>query len=94
PWGRHEGPFSLCPTDPGSVMLIESLYDELLPHFSSRLFNVGCDETFDLGQGRSKGECEKRGKERVYLDFLLKIHKLVKERGRRMQFWAPPPACA
>ncbi|HEX2972112.1 MAG TPA: family 20 glycosylhydrolase, partial [Tepidisphaeraceae bacterium] len=87
PWGRHEGPFSLCPTDPGSVMLIESLYDELLPHFSSRLFNVGCDETFELGQGRSKGECEKRGKERVYLDFLLKIHKLVKERGRRMQFW-------
>ncbi|MGE5608380.1 MAG: beta-N-acetylhexosaminidase, partial [Bacillota bacterium] len=87
PWGRHEGPFSLCPTDPGSVALIESLYDELLPHFGSRMFNVGCDETFDLGQGRSKAECEKRGKERVYLDFLLKIHKRVKDRGRRMQFW-------
>jgi hexosaminidase len=88
PWGgRMEEPFSLCPGDPGSIQLVESLYDELLPHFSSPLFNVGCDETFDLGQGKSKAECEKRGTERVYLDFLLKVYGLVKERGRTMQFW-------
>jgi len=87
PWGHFDGPFSLCPTDPRSLSLIESLYDELLPHFSSRLFNVGCDETFDVGQGRSKEECVRRGKERVYLDFLLKIYRLVKDRGRTMQFW-------
>ena len=41
------------------------------------MFNVGCDETFDLGLGKSKAECERRGKERVYLDFLLKIHDAV-----------------
>jgi len=87
PWGHFDGPFSLCPTDPRSLSLIESLYDELLPHFSSPLFNVGCDETFDVGQGRSKEECVRRGKERVYLDFLLKIYRLVRDRGRTMQFW-------
>jgi len=87
PWGRHEGPFSLCPLDPGSLELVRSLYDELLPHFSSRMFNVGCDETFDLGQGRSKDECEKRGTGRVYLDFLLKIYREVKARDHTMQFW-------
>jgi hypothetical protein len=84
-WGR--GSFSLCPTDPRSLELIKSLYEELLPHFSSPLFNVGCDETFDLGLGRSKEECEKRGKGRVYLDFLLKIYSLVKAHNRTMQFW-------
>lgn len=63
------------------------MYDELLPHFTSRLFNVGCDETFDLGIGRSKAEVEARGKERVYLDFLLKIYHAVKERGHQMMFW-------
>ena len=31
--------------------------------------------------------CEKLGTGRVYLEFLLKIHGLVTERGRRMQFW-------
>ena len=64
-----------------------SLYDELLPHFSSRMINVGCDETFDLGVGRSRVECERRGKGRVYLDFLLKIYEATQSRGHQMQFW-------
>ncbi len=85
--GHFEGPFSLCPLDPGSLELVCSLFDELLPHFSSRLFNVGCDETVDLGQGRSKKAVEEYGKGRVYLDFLLKIAREVKARGRVMQFW-------
>ena len=87
PWGTMQGPFSLCPGDPGSLDLVRSLYDELLPHFSSKHFNVGCDETFDLGQGRSNEECERRGVERVYLDYLLKVHREVEERGYTMQFW-------
>lgn len=88
PWGtKHEGGFSLNPLDPRSLELIESLYDELLPNFSSRLFNVGCDETHDVGLGKSKAECDARGKERVYLEFLLKIYQAVKRRGRTMQFW-------
>ena len=83
----EEGPFSLCPGDPGSLELVRTLFDELLPHFSSKQFNVGCDETFDLGQGRSKEECEERGTERVYLDYLLKVHEEVSKRGYTMQFW-------
>jgi N-acetyl-beta-hexosaminidase len=67
PWGEtREGGFSLCPLDPGSLELVRGLFDELLPHFSSRMFNVGCDETFDLGQGRSREACQARGRGRVY----------------------------
>lgn len=87
PWGQRSGPFSLAPVEPGSLDLLRGLYDELLPHFSSRMFNVGCDETFDLGQGRSKDACERRGLGRVYLDFLRQIHAEVAARGRTMQFW-------
>lgn len=87
PWGRSEGPFSLSPAHPGSLKLLAELFAELLPHFSSRKFNVGCDETFDVGQGRSKALCEKKGKGRVYLDFLKQIHKLVRRHGRTMHFW-------
>jgi hypothetical protein len=86
-WGRQEGPFSLCPLEPGSLQLLAEWYDELLPHFSSRLFNVGCDETVDLGRGKSRAVCEERGVGRVYLDFLLQIHELVQKHGRTMQFW-------
>jgi hypothetical protein len=82
-----ESPHTLNPQDPRSIRLIADLYDQLLPHFSSRNLNVGCDETWELGKGRSKELCERVGVGRVYLDFLLKLHKLATERGRRMQFW-------
>jgi hypothetical protein len=88
PWGFFwEGPFSLCPTDSRSIALLKELYAELLPHFSSRLFNVGCDETFDIGKGRSAEQCQQKGTTRVYLDFVRQVHALVKEHGRTMMFW-------
>jgi hypothetical protein len=85
-WGFME-PFTLCPGDPGSIALVRDMLDELLPHFSSRMVNVGCDETVDLGQVRSKQAVAERGIGRVYLDFLLQIYNEVTARGHTMQFW-------
>lgn len=88
PWQDFRpDPYSLAPTDPGSIELVQELFDELLPNFSSPLFNVGCDETWDLGQGRSKELVEEHGRGRIYLDFLLKIYEEVKSRGKTMMFW-------
>lgn len=88
PWGTHtDHPFGLNPTDPASLTFLEELFAELLPNFSSKLFNVNCDETFDLGQGYSKALVAEQGKGRVYLNFLLEIYKRVKAHGRTMQFW-------
>ena len=80
-------PGTLAPNNPGTLPFVRSLYDELLPNFSSRFFNVGCDETWDLGRGQSQAECERLGKGRVYVDFLKKIHAEVSARGRTMMFW-------
>lgn len=88
PFANRPEPFGLNPTDPQTIGFLGKLYDELLPNFSSRQFNVGLDEAIDLGLGRSKEICEKRGNERVYLDFLKKVHALTEQRGVRMQFWA------
>ncbi len=90
PWGRvSKEPFSLSPTDPGSLALMAELFDELLPHFTSEEFNVGCDETWDVGQPgtRSEQAAKAKGEGRVYLDYLKQVHTLVADRGRRMQFW-------
>jgi hypothetical protein len=88
PWGEYRStPTTLNPLDPRSIRLVRSLYEQLLPRFSSRLFNVGGDETWELGQGRSKSACRRKGVGRVYLDFLLKLHRAVRGHGRRMMFW-------
>lgn len=87
-WGRQmKIPFSLSPAAPQSLEFVDGLYWELLPNFTSGRFNVCCDETFDLGVGRSKALVEEKGKGRVYLDFLLKIYDLVKSRGLTMMYW-------
>ena len=80
-------PFSLCPGDSRVIPLLDDLFGQLLPNFRTELFNVGLDETFDLGMGRSKEVCQQRGKERVYLDFLKEVHALARRHGKRIQFW-------
>ena len=87
PFSPEREPYGLCPLDPRSLELLEDLYDQLLPNFSSRMFNVGLDETFDLGRGRSAEACAREGTERVYLRFLEQVHERVATRGRRMLFW-------
>ena len=84
PEGLH--PDCLAPNQ-ASLNFLEELYDEYLPHFSTTLFNVGCDETWQLGKGRSKKAAEKTSVTKVYLEFLKKIHKLVSKKGSKMQFW-------
>jgi hypothetical protein len=78
---------TLAPNHPGTLPFLRGLYDELLPNFTSQFFNIGGDETWDLGKGQSKKLCDAKGKSRVYLDFIKKIHREVSARGRTMMFW-------
>lgn len=87
PFSEAREPFGLCPTDPGTLELLRDLYDQLLPQFGGELFNVGLDETLDLGRCRTREVCAREGREEVYLRFLGQVHELVRARGRRMQFW-------
>jgi hexosaminidase len=80
-------PSTLAPNHPGTLPFLRGLYDELLPNFSSGFFNVGCDETWDLGRGQSKRPCQIKGKGAVYLDFLQRVQREVSRRGKRMMFW-------
>lgn len=89
PWGGFKkDPTTLCPTDPASLAFLDGLYAELLPNFASGLFNIGCDETFDLlGGGRSAAAVRDRGAGRVYLDFLKQVAALARKHGKRPMFW-------
>jgi hexosaminidase len=80
-------PATLAPNHPGTLPFLRGLYDELLPNFSSHYFNIGGDETWDLGRGRSKKLCEAKGKGPVYFDFIKKIHREVVVRKKKMMFW-------
>ena len=88
PFSASTEPFSLCPGDPGALVLLDDLFAQLLPCFRSPEVHVGLDETFDLGQGRSAERCATEGVGRVHVDFLRAIHERVRAHGKRMWFWA------
>ena len=78
----------LAPVRSGSVKLLQSLYGQLLPHFESGLFNIGCDETWQLGEGASRQACRRNGEAQVYLQYLLKLYRLAKRHGKTPMIWA------
>lgn len=97
-WERR-GPFSLCPIEPGSEALVRDLLGQLLPHFRSPLVNIGCDETFDVGWGRSQAEVARRAAERfagnedqarasLFFDFVVKIAAIAHAHNKRPMMWA------
>lgn len=78
----------LNPLDEGSYALLDDLLGELLPNFSAPLFNANCDETYGLGEQKSKPRADEIGVGRLYLEHIQRLHRLVTEKyGRRMMMW-------
>ena len=84
----RRGPFSLCPSEPGARAFVADLLTQLCPLIRSPWINIGCDETFDIGQGRSREAVATRGRAAVYLDFVRQVCALATAHGKRPQFWA------
>jgi hypothetical protein len=79
--------WSIAPGRPETYRFLDELYAEHLPCFSSPVFNADCDETWDLGKGRSRRRAEKVGLGRVYVDHIRRLHRLAKRRGKRLAVW-------
>jgi hypothetical protein len=79
--------WTLSPAFEGTYPLLDELYADMLPAFTSTTLNVDCDETYDLGQGASKPQVDELGLGRVYLDHILRLRDLAARYGRRIQVW-------
>ncbi len=80
-------PWSLCVTDPAAQRLLKDMYDEYLPNFSSQQFNICCDESWDLGKGRSKKLADKIGVGKMYVDWVKYCAGMAAKHGRKIQMW-------
>ncbi|HHD2754358.1 TPA: family 20 glycosylhydrolase [Clostridium perfringens] len=74
-------------TNSKSLEFVESMLLEFIPLFSSDKFNICCDETFDLGKGKSKEYADKLGVGKIYTEFLNKVYEIVKRFNKNVMFW-------
>ena len=71
-----------------SLRLVDGLLDQLLPCFDSEWIHLGCDEPWELGQGRSQERAEEEGRHAIFRDHVNALHGLAARRGKRLLFWS------
>ncbi|MEJ6951570.1 glycoside hydrolase family 20 zincin-like fold domain-containing protein [Natronospora cellulosivora (SeqCode)] len=86
-WINRQRHHTLNVSNPDSFEFVKEMLDQYIPLFSSKKFNICCDETFDLGKGRNKELASKVGKGRLYIDFLNKIIRYVQGYNKEVMFW-------
>ena len=82
-WDDRMHHHTIDPSQEESLALVSSLIDQYEPHFSSKFFNICCDETFDL---KNSFPHEVVGK--LYIDFVKKIIAHVQGKGKTVMMWA------
>ncbi len=83
PWVNTMLHHTINASDPDSIKLICSLIDQYVPLFRSKYFNICCDETFDICNGKNAG----KDKGELYLEFTLKIIDHLKSLGKTVMMW-------
>lgn len=82
-WQERMRHHTIDPLHPDSFALVTSLIDQYMPLFTSDIFNICCDETFDLKAYADQGLDE--GK--IYADFVKKIVDYVSQKGKKVMMW-------
>jgi hypothetical protein len=80
--------WTLSPAVEGTYTLLDELYGDMLPSFSSPTLNVDCDEAYDLGQGASGAMVDELGGVgQVYMQHILRVRELAARHDKRIQIW-------
>lgn len=87
PWGEVRSPSTLYPGMPESLDLVVELHRELREHFKSQQVNIGCDEPWELGQGRSQERADEVGVGEVYMEWIEKLYAALDDGQTTVQMW-------
>jgi len=79
--------YMLAPGQDGTLPLIKDWFAEVAQEFPSPFIHIGADETFDLGQGRTRDAVAQQGYGPVYVAFVKQIHDALAPLNRRLLFW-------
>ncbi len=77
----------LAPGDPNATSFLQDMYAQMASVFPSKFYHIGCDETFELGLGRSKQLVKQEGYGKVYVDTLVRAYNVVRQYNKQVMFW-------
>jgi len=73
--------------DPESSTLIKKILDQSMPLFRSNKINICCDETFDLGKGKSGSMTQNIGYAELYFSYVNRLVEYLQDKGKEVMIW-------
>lgn len=83
-WRERMDHHTIDVSNPQSIELIKGLIDRYCKCFSSKYFNICCDETFDLGKGKNAGKPVVE----LYVGFVSQLVEHLEKKGKTVMLWA------
>ncbi len=77
----------LSPQEADSYRFVADLYKEINEIFPSEFFHIGADETFELGEGRSREEAKEKGVGAVYFEHIRRVRDVLKPYDKKLMMW-------
>ncbi len=77
----------LKPGDKDALEFLFDIYEELTPVFSHSIFNINCDETYDLARGYLAQEAENIGEGNIYYRHISSLLSKVESMAKRPGIW-------
>lgn len=74
-------------SDPESLAFIISILDQYISLFRTNKVNICCDETFDLGKGKSFDEAERVSKGNLYITYVNKLVDYLQHAEKSVMMW-------
>ncbi len=77
----------ISPVMDESYQFLDDVYKEVVPAYSGEYFNINCDETFGLGEGKSKALFDSIGIAGIYALHINRLNDLLKKYGKKILMW-------
>jgi len=77
----------ISPALEASYKFLGDVYSEVASAYKGRYFNINCDETDGLGEGKSKAMMDSLGIGGIYSYHINRVDRLLKPYGKRILMW-------
>ncbi|SOE22562.1 Chitobiase/beta-hexosaminidase C-terminal domain-containing protein [Spirosomataceae bacterium TFI 002] len=82
-----ENDHTISPALKESYDFLDDVYSEIVPSFNGEFFNINCDETSGLGEGKAKTMVDTLGMTGVYAYHINKLNGLLKKYHKKILMW-------
>ena len=86
-FAEFPGAASLAVTEKKTYTFLENMLKEVFTLFPSEYINIGADESYDVGSGKSKALTKSIGRAKVHAEHYKKVFNICKENNKKVMMY-------